>query len=92
MEEEFNFKLVPGQGLSVLDPVTTLISDLRPLNPFVVLDSLRLVPGHWTSCSPSTFDHAQLYLGNPSIISAYPAPIADVTRFSIVSPFIFPES
>ena len=35
--------------------------------------------------------HRLLYSGNPSIINAYPALIADITRFSIVPPFIFPE-
>ena len=33
----------------------------------------------------------QLYLGDPSTIIAYLALIANVTGFSIVPPFVFPE-
>ena len=75
----------------MLDPVPTPISDtdIRPLNPST--QSPHLIPSHRTLGSPLTFDHAQLYLGNPSIISTYPALIADVTGFRIVPPFIFPE-
>ena len=65
------------------------ISDLCPLNPSIW--SLHLIPGHWTSHSPLTFNHTQLYLGDPSIISMYLALIANVTGFSIVPPFVFPE-
>ena len=68
-------------------------SDIRSLTPQPICSAWSpcLFPGHQTSCSPSTFDHAQLYLGDPSIISVYPALIADVTGFSIVPPFIFPQ-
>ena len=68
------------------------ISNLQSpsLQPIRSTQSPRLFPGHQTSRTPSTFDHAQLYLGNPSIISAYPALITDVTGFSIVPPLRLP--
>ena len=73
--------------LTLLDPIPTPISNLRYLilssQPIHGAQSLRLFPSHRTLCSPSTFDYTQLYLGDPSIISAYPALIANVTRFSI---------
>ena len=70
------------------------ISNIQSPSPQLICSawSPHLFPSHQTLHSPSTFNHAQLYLGNPSIISAYPALITDVTRFSIVPPFVFPES
>ena len=77
----------------ILPQLWYLISNIQSpsLQPIHGAWSPHLFPGHQTSHSPSTFDHAQLYLGNPSIISVYPALITNITGFSIVPPFVFPE-
>ena len=68
--------------LSLLDPLPTLISIPSTLSWDLIVAPNPQAPGHHIITSDT----------QPSIIIMYPAHIADVTGFSIVPLFAFPDS